>query len=640
MPTYKINNNWLKFPKWWTNKTKKIYKSKERLRKKKNKTHQQTNKYKELRKICKKEIKKNYEEYIANITQEFKTEGKKFWDFYNDKKKQIKTPTLTYNGIHLTNKQEIADTFAKHFFQAYNHTVQNKNDVELPITMNNEDQQKYFHINKITDLDILKEIKSMSSDKPPGPDGIPPILYRKCAQYLVQPLLYLFNSSLEEATFPDSLKESIIVPVPKKGCCTEINNHRPISNLNTLAKLYEGILYSKISTHIYNTISDQQHGFVSKKSTLSNLTEFCHEIGEHISTSQVDVIYTDVEKCFDRIFHTAIIDKLSNTGFSKPMTTLFKSYLQNRKNYVKYEECTSQPFSPPSGVVQGSKLSSLIFILTYNDIKNHIYYSRIKLYADDLKIYKIIQEKQHCNELQKDLDTITNWLTTIGLNFHPQKCFHMTYTTKKQKIKYIYKINNTNIEETNTYKDLGIQFQSNLSWDAHIENTSNKSYKILGMIIRHCQDINDIDAITMLFKSLVRSIIEYCSPLWAPTTKKDKKTLERVQARFLRYLFNKINGFYPKFPNYIEYKILTENLPIETIEDRFISSQFSLLTKILNFQLNSPYLLEHTKFRIPHRTTRPNPSILFEIPKNNTKSPLNAAMNLYNQVDEKPSLFL
>lgn len=217
------------------------------------------------------------------------------------------------------------------------------------------------------------------------------------------------------------MKETTITPVPKKGSSTEISNHRPISNLNTIAKIYEGFLYTKISPFIFNTISEHQHSLINKQSTLTNPTEFCHEISEHLTSSQVDVIYTDVGKCFDRISHTVIIDKLSNIGLSQPLINLFKNYLHNRKNYVQYERCKSLPFSPPSGVVQGSKLSSLIFILTYNDIQNHIKHSKIKLYADDLKIYQVIKEEQNCYELQEDLNRVTEWLKTIGLNFHPKK---------------------------------------------------------------------------------------------------------------------------------------------------------------------------------------------------------------------------
>uniref|UniRef100_A0A8D8X7F3 Uncharacterized protein n=1 Tax=Cacopsylla melanoneura TaxID=428564 RepID=A0A8D8X7F3_9HEMI len=119
----------------------------------------------------------------------------------------------------------------------------------------------------------------------------------------------------------------------------------------------------------------------------------------------------------------------------------------------------------------------------------------------------------------------------------------------------------------------------------------------------------------------MRSTIEYGSVLWTPRTINDKKTIENLQARFIRYLFQKANGFYPKYPENISYKTLIENLPIESIEDRFTKIQMKFLEDTIKHNIDSPYILAQLKFKVPYRRIRPDPTQLFSIKKSKFKFP-------------------
>ncbi|KAL1446991.1 hypothetical protein WDU94_013993 [Cyamophila willieti] len=179
--------------------------------------------------------------------------------------------------------------------------------------------------------------------------------------------------------------------------------------------------------------------------------------------------------------------------------------------------------------------------------------------------------------MQDDLNSVADWLLTLGLNFHPDKCHIMTYTNKKNPIQYQYTLNSQNIEHVTLYKDLGVIFESDLSFNAHIYDITLRAYKRLGMLIRYCKHIKDLDAILLLYKSIVRSILEYGAVLWAPKYKNSQKIIERVQAKFVRYLFNKENGFYPKYPNYIDYNTLVENLVLDPVLSRFQHHQLKYI---------------------------------------------------------------
>ncbi|KAI5739160.1 hypothetical protein M8J77_015777 [Diaphorina citri] len=375
---------------------------------------------------------------------------------------------------------------------------------------------------------------------------------------------------------------------------------------------------------------------------MSNLAEFCDFTADAMAKKkQVDVLYCDAMKCFDTLHHVAIRDKLIQAGFSSSLTKLIYHYLRERKNFVVFENQKSDMFTPPSGVVQGSKLSSLLFILTFDDVKRHIRSSGYKMYADDIKIFKVIQSTSDCEKLQEDFDTVQNWMNSIGLKFHPNKCYKMSYTKSKTIIPYTYHIGDINLENIESYSDLGVTISNKLNWTEHIQDITSKSYKKLGMVIRFCKMIEDPDAILLLYNTIVRSKIEYCSPIWTPKTQTAMYDIERVQRCFVRYLFQKLNGFYPKYPNYIEYETLIENLPIESLVSRLKNNQIKYLKNILTNRVNSSELTSNIKFRVADARLRDNPdNNLFLVPKDETPSPTISAMKHYNTMNQKPDLFI
>uniref|UniRef100_A0A8D9A176 Reverse transcriptase domain-containing protein n=1 Tax=Cacopsylla melanoneura TaxID=428564 RepID=A0A8D9A176_9HEMI len=137
-------------------------------------------------------------------------------------------------------------------------------------------------------------------------------------------------------------------------------------------------------------------------------------------------------------------------------------------------------------------------------------------------------------QLQEDLNSVERWLSTVGLNFHPEKCSIVSY--KNNKIKYNYTLGGIPIQSQTQIKDLGIIIQNDLSFQCHQKEIEKKAYRKLGMIIRYSKSIKDLDAIKMLFLAHVRSILEYGSVIWAPKTKKGKESIEKIQKCFIRSL--------------------------------------------------------------------------------------------------------
>lgn len=403
--------------------------------------------------------------YIEEISHDInKNDNKKFWQYIKSKSKNSSRAIYSYNNKSIDCPEEIVNSFADNFKNVYS---------RIPSTYHVDmDGPQDYQLDELTEDEILNEISSIPVNKPPGPDNIPPMFWKNCAHQLKTTLCKIFNCILKTQIIPPEMKKSNITPVPKKSS-NNITEHRPISNLSCITKIFEGIIYTKISPHVFSIISEKQHGFVNGRSTVSNLAEFLDFTARTISMGQqVDVCYSDIEKCFDQLSHDAILKNLVHFGFSPPVVKLFANYLKDRELIVKYQNFESMPYSPPSGVIQGSKLSSLLFILTFNMIPDHIKNCLFLLYADDLKIFRAISTLEDCNAMQADLNAVSEWLLTLGLNFHPDKCHVMTYTNKKSPIHFQYTLNQKNIQSITLYKDLGVTFQSDLSFNAHINDVT------------------------------------------------------------------------------------------------------------------------------------------------------------------------
>ena len=95
---------------------------------------------------------------------------------------------------------------------------------------------------------------------------------------------------------------SHITPISKNEKGNEISNFQPISILNTLAKVFERIVYGYLYSHVRSRISENQHGFMKGRSTMTNLTTLMNTIGPEVEYGgQVDVIYLDFQKAFEKI---------------------------------------------------------------------------------------------------------------------------------------------------------------------------------------------------------------------------------------------------------------------------------------------------------------------------------------------------
>lgn len=205
----------------------------------------------------------------------------------------------------------------------------------------------------------------------------------------------------------------------------------------------------------------------------------------------------DLAKAFDRINHAILTNKLRSYPISPCLISLLLSYLSNRKQFVCLYGEKSECIIPNSSVPQGSILSPLLFALFINDLPDLIH-TKILLYADDLKLFTKINNINDAHKLQIDINAISNWCERNDIRLNKEECYVVTFTKKQEatQIVYNYSINNVAIKKISLIRDLGVIFDSKLTFEAHYQHIINSSFRMLGFITRSLYKFRQIGTYT------------------------------------------------------------------------------------------------------------------------------------------------
>ena len=305
---------------------------------------------------------------------------------------------------------------------------------------------------------------------------------------------------------------------------------------SVFCKFTERIIGDHIMKYLqnFNLISPQQHGFMPKLSTVTNLLEHIDIISGALNKGfSVDVIYLDFAKAFDRVPHKRLVLKLASIGITGSLLMWCESFLSNRQQRVVMGENISEWKDILSGVPQGSVLGPLFFLIYLNDLLQ-LLTTQSKVYADDTKLISINKSDQHKFILQEDLNVIYRWTVDWLLFLNEGKCKIIYLGTKEQLLnKNKYFINDIQVTETVAEKDLSVLVTNELDWEKQIiRNCSNATFA--AKAIFESFTFKTIENIKYLYKTIIRPKLEYANVIWSPVNKKYINMLERVQRRFTK----------------------------------------------------------------------------------------------------------
>lgn len=354
-----------------------------------------------------------------------------------------------------------------------------------------------------------------------------------------------------------------------------------------------------MNNYLKNIVSDHQHGFITGRSTITNLVDFTTSAKNGITThKQVDTIYLDLSKAFDSVDTNLLCHKLQTMGLNQQILHWIKSYLHNRKQIVKLDSKTmSKNVNVSSGVGQGYPIGATLFIMFVIDYPYYIKNSMLHIFADDSKLSKPISNQIDCEKLQEDLIAANEFFKINRLKLNATKSKQISFHRGNNPIILDYTVNNTAIERVSHIKDLGVIMNERMTYNNHIEHIIAKAKSRLIWIKRFSREFDDPWVIKRLFETFVLPIVEYASPIWSPDNITHINAIESIQKQFLIFALRKFkwqNRF--QIPPY-RHRLLFFHM--NTLEDRRTISQILFILSIINYCTTSSQLLSSLCLRIP-----------------------------------------
>ena len=533
----------------------------------KNRTDQTLYKYKQSAKYYKQQFdlsKKRHETKL--FAKSFNK--KKFYNYVKSNSKSVSSiPPIKVNCDTVTNdNQEKADLFSKEFASYFT-----KDDGSKP-------NCDYDVINEIEQFscctqDIIKAVHKLACKSTLDPQNYSMTFVKKIIANIAYPLNCIYNMSLKDGSVPQDWKTAFVCPLLKKGDPQKCCNYRSVSLVSVFSKIIESIVKDQMLAHLdrNDLLSKHQHGFVPGKSIVTNLLHCLDDwTRDYDNGFQTDIIYLDYAKCFNSVSHPKLIHKLKEMGFVKLCEKWFTSFMLNRLQLVRIQDCFSSPVEISSGLPEGTVIGPVMFICYSLDLYGVVKNSVISAYADDSKLYKPIKSEPDTRLLQNDIDSIKLWSDTWQLKLNVSKTKLLTIGKKKFESKYL--LGAEIIERVNKMRDLGIVIQTNLCFTDQCSNIIKKAHHVIRHIFRTFK-LHDKEFYVHLYKTYVRPIVESSSQLWSPQFKFNIDRIEKIQ----RYFTRRMPGLENK--SYLERLQL---LGLETLEHRRICADLSLFYKIIN----------------------------------------------------------
>ena len=586
-----------RFPRWFDDNVIQAYKAKHRAHKRYKRTGSDMDYFIFSSKRRDFKIKADFAHsaYIRNMEENLKANPRSLFSFMQSKSKSKRLPNLmTFDQQQFTDLKQIANVFSQ-FFKDNFSRVQNICNFSNDINFTNV---RPFMV--IKPCDIIFKILKLKCGKSTGSDKIPVNVLKVIANEISDPLSIVYNKIICTGIYPSSWKLAKVNPVFKKGVKSAIKNYRPISILPVFSKVFEGFLYDYLFGEISCFLPASQHGFLPKKSTVTNLTEYTHMLSENFKQKlQTDSIYIDFAKAFDRVPHIPLINKLHKMGVNQNLLFLLRNYLRDRTQVVEIDGVRSDIVHVTSGVIQGSILGPLLFSAYVWDLPACLEHAQCSMYADDSKIFSTIKNVSDSILLQNDLGNLHDWCKEWQLDLNLEKCQSITFTNKPNPLQFHYYLGDRELERVEEVSDLGITLTSDLNYDNHINTICKKAARMLGFIRRSCRDFQP-DTLRQLYISLVRPMLEYASVVWSPHHANKIDRIERIQRAFLRAWCYK-SGIEFRKENYHEHCSAAGVVPLYNRRDII---DILLLYKILRGQVDSSYLLRCVCLHAPARATR------------------------------------
>ena len=369
--------------------------------------------------------------YYSNFFNTNLNNSKKIWSkinsLINNKSKSDSVKCILIDNVMNNNPVSIASAFNSYFSQ-----VADSIRCKIP------DSYRHFsdflpspnnHSIFLEPCDadeVMWNIGLLNLDKATGPHSIPGKILNLLKREICYPLSLLINLSFTSGVFPSALKIAKVVAVYKnKGSPLMCSNYRPISLLSNIDKIFVKVLYKRLHNFLskHNVLFPQQFGFRKSHSTSHAVLSITQKLFDALDSGKFAyAVFIDLEKAFDTVDHSILLDKLHHYGIRGLPLSLLKSYLSDRSQFVSVSGVNSSTTAVKHGVPQGSVLGPLLFLIYINDLSRAIRHGDVLHFADDTNLLHINYSLPLLQKLcEKDLRQLCVWLNANKISLNASK---------------------------------------------------------------------------------------------------------------------------------------------------------------------------------------------------------------------------
>lgn len=379
-----------------------------------------------------------------------------------------------------------------------------------------------------------------------GSDHVHPAFLKYGGKPLYEALSVLFNYSYQHAVVPLQWTQSLVVPLYKDGDKTSANSYRPISLTSCIMRTMEHLIQQRLIALVSTRLHPYQYGFRPHHSThhaIHHMLEDLHTAARQVQTKATPVVFLDLRKAFDRVWHDGLLDMLLRRGIHGRIWMWLRAFISNRCNCVVNNGSSSGWFLQRYGVPQGAVLSPILFNIFFDSLAEALQgdprtpSTRITVlkYADDAALYPDIRRPGWHKAMQSAMLVLGAWSRHWCMEFNSKKSQVVWFTRSPLYTppRGQYQLCGFRLEAVDSYRYLGMQLSSDLKWTAHIGTLVKRACHDAYLVRRMIDHQSDFPIHFGTVRTIVNS---HLLPRWTyglallPTTPQVSTWLRRAES--------------------------------------------------------------------------------------------------------------